>query len=340
MLARPRPPAQVRRASSSSSTAHVHSPCWRSTTTLDWDALHALHSSQTSTSSTTTRRTHPRSHSAQSPHSAHSAHLSDQNAELAQKVSALEEEASAKERAGRRSVQRLEREVQVLRGEVDDARRELHAREVEAREAGRHSTRDVEEAHNNPLLLDLHTRITCLEDADVEICREQQELRDAVQAMHDTLLALETSTLTHGTPPPVFSPPPRTLQHELRVYQDPLLHSDTPLLTELDQPGDSQPVKARALVALLHDAWLWIQLLLALAVFVATSTPPPTVPLNNPSEHVFIHAKTPDKNITNENYTQGRAGHHPLSQTPGSGMRSCAAGKVVLGFAITGATWE
>ncbi|KAJ3850316.1 hypothetical protein EV368DRAFT_84647 [Lentinula lateritia] len=270
MLARPRPPAQVRRASSSSSsTAPAHSPCWRSTTTLDWDALHALHSSQTSTSSTTTRRTHPRSHSPQSPHSA-LAHLSDQNAELAQKVSALEEEGSAKERAGRRSVQRLEREVLVLRGEVDDARRELHAREVEAREAGRHSTRDVDEAHNNPVLLDLHTRITCLEDADVELSREQQELRDAVQAMHDALLALETSTLSHGTPPPVFSPPPRTLQHELRVDRDPLLDSDTPLLTELGGFDEDQPVKARALVALLHEAWLWIQLILAIAVFVAS----------------------------------------------------------------------
>ncbi|KAJ3814119.1 hypothetical protein F5876DRAFT_62553 [Lentinula aff. lateritia] len=49
------------------------------------------------------------------------------------------------------------------------------------------------------------------------------------------------------------------------------------------------------------------------------STPPPTVLLNESSEHVFIRAKTPDKNIKNQNYTKGQEGRHPLSPSPGSG---------------------
>ncbi|KAJ3847636.1 hypothetical protein EV368DRAFT_68943 [Lentinula lateritia] len=36
-------------------------------------------------------------------------------------------------------------------------------------------------------------------------------------------------------------------------------------------------------------------------------------------EDIFIRSETTDKNITNENYTKGRAGHHPQSPSPSSG---------------------
>ncbi|KAJ4498285.1 hypothetical protein C8R41DRAFT_916530 [Lentinula lateritia] len=192
MLGRPRPPAQVRRASPS------HSACWSPMPTSSQSI------SQLDTSST---NSHSHSHSLTR---SELARLSDQNTELIQRLEVLEEETAVKERAGRRTVVKLEKEIQLLRDELDEARREAASamQSPTTNQQTRTNDGDGEDLHSescssssstlqhsnsNPdsisiILEYLHCKITQLEDANVEICREQ---REAGCRLHDAQLEVE-----------------------------------------------------------------------------------------------------------------------------------------------------
>ncbi|KAJ3868527.1 hypothetical protein EV359DRAFT_77512 [Lentinula novae-zelandiae] len=197
MLGRPRPPAQVRRASPS------HSACWSPTPTSSQSI------SQLDTSSTNHLYSHKHSHSHSLTRS-ELARLSDQNTELIQRLEVLEEEAAVKERAGRRNVVKLEKEIQLLRDELDEARREAASamqsptnqqtrtnhgdgEDLHSSSSSSSSSSTLQHSNSNPdsisiILEYLHCKITQLEDANVEICREQ---REAGCRLHDAQLEVE-----------------------------------------------------------------------------------------------------------------------------------------------------
>ncbi|KAJ3885573.1 hypothetical protein GG344DRAFT_82569 [Lentinula edodes] len=185
MLGRPRPPAQVRRASPS------YSACWSPTPNL-----YTLHSSQSiSQLDTSSKHSHSHSHS---PTHSDLARLSDQNTELIQRLEILEEETAVKERAGRRTVVKLEKEIQLLRDELDEARREaatataspIHCPTTNHQTRTNHGDGgdDHSEDSISVILEYLHCKITQLEDANVEICREQ---REAGGRLYDAQLEVE-----------------------------------------------------------------------------------------------------------------------------------------------------
>ncbi|KAJ4468178.1 hypothetical protein J3R30DRAFT_1682178 [Lentinula aciculospora] len=153
------------------------------------------------------------------------ARLSDQNAELLQKLEQLEEESASADKAGRRRLGKLEREIQVLRDELDNAKQDATTRvnKVELKKVDFRKQKIVEsESISSPTFQDfapsssitslsssqnsdsssstyatdnatstssttiLHhllSKISELEDANLQICREQRDtsgrLRDA-----------------------------------------------------------------------------------------------------------------------------------------------------------------
>ncbi|KAJ3827998.1 hypothetical protein EV361DRAFT_675971 [Lentinula raphanica] len=200
------------------------------TSTL-YQSLHALHSSQSQAISPNSSFGPPSP--ATSRHTrrisitqSELARLSDQNAELLQKLEQLEEDSTSADKAGRRRLGKLELEIQTLRDELDQARMnnantEINStsnkrekmqrrRKVDNEEssatfqdfapstsisslsqssASSSSTSSAEDSSSSTILDHLLSKISELEEANVQICREQRDtaarLRDAQSQVED-----------------------------------------------------------------------------------------------------------------------------------------------------------
>ncbi|KAJ3984945.1 hypothetical protein F5890DRAFT_1221872 [Lentinula detonsa] len=201
------------------------------TTSTLYQSLHALHSSQSQALSPSSSFGPPLP--ATSRHTrrisitqSELARLSDQNAELLQKLEQLEEESTSADKAGRRRLGKLEREIQTLRDELDQARMQTRLDEADAGMSSKlnkeektqrrrkinneeslptfqdfapsssssvlslsqsskssSATYSTENSSSTTVLHHLLSKISELEEANVQICKEQHEtssrLRDA-----------------------------------------------------------------------------------------------------------------------------------------------------------------
>ncbi|KIK67059.1 hypothetical protein GYMLUDRAFT_54913 [Collybiopsis luxurians FD-317 M1] len=188
-----------------------------------FQTLHALHSSQSSDYS---NNSHPSAHTRHTRRisitQSELARLSDQNAELLQKLEQLEEESVLADKSGKRRLGKLEREIQTLRDELDEARQEAARKDQEEKKnlkEIRRKTNEESESKSSPtfqdfapssslshsnssdstytednttslhsetsnkILIHLLAKISELEEANVQISRDQREtagrLRDA-----------------------------------------------------------------------------------------------------------------------------------------------------------------
>ncbi|KAF5389418.1 hypothetical protein D9757_004332 [Collybiopsis confluens] len=104
--------------------------------------LHAIHASQSAIRSNYTHSSSiPRHMRRISITQSELARLSDQNAELLQKLEQLEDDSVSSDKAGRRRLGKLEREIQILRNELDEARQEAENRDQEEKKTASKSRR-------------------------------------------------------------------------------------------------------------------------------------------------------------------------------------------------------
>ncbi|KAE9411142.1 hypothetical protein BT96DRAFT_64 [Gymnopus androsaceus JB14] len=180
-----------------------------SNTSTQFQKLHALHSGQIpSAQSRFGQVRHTRRISITQ---SELARLSDQNAELLQKLEQLEEESTLADKAGRRRLSKLENEIQTLRTELDEARQDASQRSKEEKRTALRARRKRDEetkssstfqdfapssstsslslSHSSSssslksepsepsslILSHLLSKISELEEANVQICREQHE---------------------------------------------------------------------------------------------------------------------------------------------------------------------
>ncbi|KAJ3785688.1 hypothetical protein GGU10DRAFT_354051 [Lentinula aff. detonsa] len=223
------------------------------TTSTLYQSLHALHSSQSQALSPSSSFGPPLP--ATSRHTrrisitqSELARLSDQNAELLQKLEQLEEESTSADKAGRRRLGKLEREIQTLRDELDQARMQTRLDEADAGTSSKlnkeekmqrrrkinneessptfqdfapstsssvlslsqsskssSATYSTENSSSTTVLHHLLSKISELEEANVQICKEQHEtssrLRDAqsqVESMRKVWSSLGLSPGLNG----------------------------------------------------------------------------------------------------------------------------------------------
>jgi hypothetical protein len=123
-----------------------------------FQTLHALHSSQSSDYS---NNSHPSAHTRHTRRisitQSELARLSDQNAELLQKLEQLEEESVLADKSGKRRLGKLEREIQTLRDELDEARQEAARKDQEEKKnlkEIRRKTNEESESKSSPTFQD------------------------------------------------------------------------------------------------------------------------------------------------------------------------------------------